>query len=565
MNDYHAPLLEVRGLRLQIAGAPNRPPILKHAAFELRPGEVLGLIGESGAGKSTLGLAALGHLRPGVVRTEGEVLFHGRDLLSLDARARRELLGRKLTYVAQSASASFNPSFTLEKQIGEALARDGMPPAELHARMIEMFRKLDLPAPDTFGKRYPHQVSGGQLQRAMTAMAMLPHPEVVVFDEPTTALDVTTQLEVLAAIKKAIREQGSAALYISHDLAVVSQICDRILVLRHGEMVETGPVRAIVDHPMAPYTRELLAVNDQRGVPAPVAQQSPVLEVRGLGMSYGPIQVLKDVSLTLRRGTTLAVVGESGSGKSTLAKVIVGLLEARSGSVDFAGKRLPPSLRRRDRDILRRIQLVFQTPDTALNPRLTIGETLGRPLAFYQGLGREAVRAGVARLLADIELPAEFADRYPGELSGGQKQRICIARALAAQPDVIICDEVTSALDPLVAQGIIALLARLQHERGVSYLFITHDLGTVKSIAHDIVVMKDGQVVDAGARDEVLPPRHPYTRALFAAEPSTRDGWLESALAERARVRKPAAAEAHSVRLDVSGPDAAAHPLAGTP
>lgn len=544
-------LIDIRGLRLTTAAAPQRE-LIKGISLTLRPGEVLGLIGESGAGKSTLGLAALGHLRPGVRHAGGEVLYQGQDLLAMPAAQRSRLLGRKLTYVAQSASAAFNPAYTLGRQITETLVRDGVAPAEARARMVALLEKLDLPDPEHFGERYPHQVSGGQLQRAMTVMAMVSEPEMVVFDEPTTALDVTTQLEVLAAIKKAIQGQRSAALYISHDLAVVSQVCDRIMVLRHGELVEEGGARQVVDAPAQTYTRELLAVGRHRAAPAPVAEETAVLSVDKLSLSYGAIPVLRDVSMRLRRGTTLAVVGESGSGKSTLAKAMVGLVPGPAGSLSFDGKTLPPALRERSRETLRRIQLVFQTPDTALNPRLTVGESLGRPVAFYHGLPKAAVAERVRELLREIELPEEVVDRYPGELSGGQKQRVCIARALAAEPDVMICDEVTSALDPLVAQGIIALLARLQRERGMSYVFITHDLGTVQSIAHDIVVMRSGRVVDQGARDEVLPPRHPYTELLFGAEPSIAAGWLEHALEARGQARAGAGLDAsasnHPVR-----------------
>ncbi|MCW2241178.1 ABC transporter ATP-binding protein [Azospirillum canadense] len=525
------PILQVRDLRVQ-AGSQ---PILKGVSFDLYPGEVLGLIGESGAGKSTLGLAALGHMRGGCACVGGEVLFRGQDVFSLPPRQAGMLRGRKITYVAQSAAASFNPAYTLQSQIAEPLRRGGGASAPIARTIRNLFRRLGLPQPDIFGARYPHQVSGGQLQRAMTAMALAPEPDIVVFDEPTTALDVTTQLEVLAAIKQAIREEGSAALYISHDLAVVSQISDRIMVLRHGQTVEEGTTRELIDTPKQDYTRRLLNVS-HAVVPAAVREEAEdeVLSIRGLSARYGSVPVLEDVTLGVRRGTTLAVVGESGSGKSTLAKVVTGLVPAAGGTLTFAGKALRPTLKARDKDTLRRMQMIFQIPDTALNPRQTVGEIIGRPLSFYFGLPRAAVERRVANLLRDIELGPEFARRYPSELSGGQKQRVCIARALAADPDLIICDEVTSALDPLVAEGIIKLLRRLQQEKGVSYIFITHDLGTVKAIAHDIAVMRRGRVVDCGARDAVLsPPFHPYTELLFTSLPTTREGWLEEALAKQ--------------------------------
>ncbi|HFA59106.1 MAG TPA: ABC transporter ATP-binding protein, partial [Rhodospirillales bacterium] len=405
---------------------------------------------------------------------------------------------------------------------------------EARAEARRLYAKLKLPDPQTFGRRYPHQVSGGQLQRAMTVMAMVPRPHLIVFDEPTTALDVTTQIEVLAAIREAITDEGMAAIYITHDLALVAQMAHRIMVLRHGREVEVGPTERILEAPREEYTRALVNV---RRVQKPEKPRGgpPLLEVRHVDAAYGAVPVLFDVSVSLEAGRTVAVVGESGSGKSTLARVITGLLPPRKGEVRLDGRPLPPSLKERAKDQLRRIQLVYQMPDVALNPRQKVEEIVGRVLTFYFGTNGAERRREVERLLEEVELPAGFADRYPAELSGGQKQRVCIARALAARPEVIICDEVTSALDVQVADAVLRLLLRLQEETGVAYLFITHDLATVKAIADDIVVMLEGRVVEQGLKSEILsPPHHPYTDLLLSSVPEMEVGWLDRVLRERA-------------------------------
>ena len=334
-------------------------------------------------------------------------------------------------------------------------------PAQARAEAISLFKQLDLPNPETIGERYPHQVSGGQLQRVMAAMAMAAKPDILVFDEPTTALDVTTQVEVLAAFRKLIREHGTAALYITHDLAVVAQIADRIMVLRRGKMVEFGDARQILQAPSEDYTRRLVAerVAGHDFVDANAAGAAPILAIDHVSASYpGKPKVIDDVSLEVRRGDTLAVVGESGSGKSTLARVVMGLLPRSAGDVRFDGVSLPPRLKDRTRDQLRRVQMIYQMPDVALNPQQTLLEIIGRPVAFYFNRSRDEVRARVLELLRQMDLPEAFISRKPSELSGGQKQRVSIARALAAEPDLIICDEVTSALDQLVGEEILRLL-----------------------------------------------------------------------------------------------------------
>jgi peptide/nickel transport system ATP-binding protein len=533
-------LLEMKGLQIDGWSADRETwlPIVKGVDVQLTRGEVLGLIGESGAGKSTIGLAALGYARYGCRISGGQILLDGRDIRAFSTRELLELRGRRVAYVAQSAAAAFNPAQTLMSQIVEAPVRHGvMSRRDAVAKTIRLFEVLGLPQPRSFGERYPHQVSGGQLQRAMTVMALSCNPDIIVFDEPTTALDVTTQVDVLAAIKRAIQEEDTAALYITHDLAVVAQVADRIMVLRYGEAVEVGETGQILHRPSEPYTRELVNVRRVGGGEPPAATEAPVLEIDRISASYTHSRsflVLEEVSTRVRPGETLAVVGESGSGKSTLARVITGLLPPLEGAIRFEGKPLARALKDRSKAELRELQMIYQMPDVALNPRQKVAEIIGRPLQFYFGLGGKARRERVTELLRQIELPPEFADRYPAELSGGQKQRVCIARALAAEPKLIICDEVTSALDQLVADEILKLLLRIQHDTRVAYLFITHDLATVKAIAHAIAVMYQGRVVAQGPKHEVLsPPHDDYTDLLLKSVPEMELGWLENVLATR--------------------------------
>jgi len=534
-------LLDIRNLRIEATiYAPGEKPrdavIVDDVSLCLKRGKVMGLIGESGAGKSTIGLSALAYGRGGIRLSGGEIVLNGREIRLAGAQTLRSLRGKEVTYVAQSAAAAFNPAKRLMEQVTEAtLAHGVMTQAEAEARAIDLFRTLSLPDPEHFGRRYPHQVSGGQLQRAMTAMALCPKPDLVIFDEPTTALDVTTQIDVLAAIKTAIAETGVAALYITHDLAVVAQVSDEIMVLRHGKMVEHGTCQQIIEAPREAYTRALISVRSiEHQEKSP--QGTPLLEVEGVSARYGAMakDVLSDVSVALRPGQTLALVGESGSGKSTMARVITGLLPPRKGTITFDGKPLPGALKDRSRDELRELQMIYQMADVAMNPRQTVATIIGRPLEFYFGLKGRARDARVQELLDAIELGEGFADRYPAELSGGQKQRVCIARALAAKPKLIICDEVTSALDPLVADGILKLLLDLQAREGVAYLFITHDIATVRAIADSIAVMYQGRVQRYGSKTQVLaPPFDDYTDLLLSSVPEMKLGWLESVLEHR--------------------------------
>ncbi|MDL2410319.1 ABC transporter ATP-binding protein [Rhizobium calliandrae] len=519
-------------------GAHQTIPIIKGVSLSLKRGEVVGLIGESGAGKSTIGLAALGYTRPGSTIADGKILFDGADIRKLSAGERRKLRGRRVAYIAQSAAASFNPAMRLDKQVCEAPVRHGLARFEIaRSQAVQLYRELDLPTPETFGSRYPHQASGGQLQRAMAAMAMSCRPDILVLDEPTTALDVTTQIEVLASIRQLIREHHTAGLYITHDLAVVAQIADRIIVLRDGSVVEEGTTEQILNRPRAEYTQALVSTHskDVKASGSQDTAKKPVLELSKVSARYAKaVRVVENVDLSVRKGETVAVVGESGSGKSTLARVITGLLPRETGQIIFQGDKLPPTLAARNKDLLRRIQLIYQMPDVALNPRQKVSEIIGRPLQFYRGLKGAALRERVAELLSDINLSPDYAERLPGQLSGGQKQRICIARALAAEPDLIICDEVTSALDPLVAEGILDLLAKLQRTRGYAYMFITHDLGVVGRIADRVAVMLKGEIVAQGSIAEVFSwPCHPYTERLLSSVPEMDTHWLDNFLANR--------------------------------
>ena len=529
-------LLEMRNLHIEGQTDEQWLEIVHGIDVTLRRGEVLGLIGESGAGKSTIGIASMGYTRPGCRITGGSIVFDGIDLTSASEETKRRLRGSRIAYVAQSAAASFNPAHKLIDQYAEAPVQHGvLSNAEAETNAKAIYRRLELPNPDTIGYRYPHQVSGGQLQRAMVAMAMSCKPDLIVFDEPTTALDVTTQIEVLAAIKDVVKQSNTAAIYITHDLAVVAQLADRIMVLRYGNLVEEGRGRDLLANPKEDYTRQLLSVRTFRKELNPIQDRmQPLLRIQDVNAYYGDFHVLKDISVDVHRGTTMAVVGESGSGKSTLARAITGLLPPKTGRVVFDGIDLPPSSKTRTADQLRRLQMIYQMPDTALNPRQRIRDVIGRPLKFYLGMSGQEAEARMRELLRLIELPEDFADRYPGELSGGQKQRICIARALAAEPDLIICDEVTSALDELVSEEILKLLQRLQDELHMSYLFITHDLATVKAISDEIIVMLQGEIVEHGPKDEVLtPPHHDYTELLLSSVPEMDPDWLDTLLAKR--------------------------------
>jgi len=527
-------LLEMRDIVIDGYSDDRWHEIIKGVDLVLKRGEVMGLIGESGAGKSTLGLASMGFAKPGCKINGGTIIFDGIDLMKASADEKRRLRGSRITYVAQSAAASFNPSHRLIDQTVESAVRHQVKPEkEARADARKLYRDLQLPNPDSIGDRYPHQVSGGQLQRVMTAMAMSPRPDLIIFDEPTTALDVTTQVEVLAAMRHVVEQYNTAAIYITHDLAVVAQMADVIKVLRYGETIEDADTRKMLASPEKEYTRSLWSVRSIEKEEED--SEDIILKVDQVDASYtGSVKVLDNVSMSVPRGNTVAVVGESGSGKSTAARAITGLLPPSKGQILFNGEPLPPRLKDRSIKQLQKIQMIYQMADTAMNPRQTIRDIIGRPLEFYLGLRGAKRDKRLLELMEMIELDESFIDRLPAELSGGQKQRICIARALAAEPDLIICDEVTSALDQIVQKGILQLLLRLQQELGLTYIFITHDIATVKAISDQIVVMLEGRVVEQGMKSEILSPPYPdYTKLLLSSVPEMDPDWLTGLLAER--------------------------------
>lgn len=537
-----AKLVEIRNLKVEAkTDSGRRVEIIRGVSFDIQEGEIVALIGESGSGKTTIALTLMGYARPGCRITGGEVLLAGKDMASLSEKARAKIRGTEVAYIPQSAAAAFNPAQTIMEQVIEITRiHDLMPVEDAKARAVELFKALSLPNPEAIGARYPHQVSGGQLQRLSAAMALIGNPKLVIFDEPTTALDVTTQIEVLKAFKSVMKTGGIAGVYVSHDLAVVAQVADRIVVLKGGEIQEIGTTEQILSSPSHPYTRELLAAFEPKLYASPAqatADKTPaLLEVTDIVAGYGPIQpnglptavALKSVSVRLEAGHNLGIIGESGCGKSTLARVIAGILPPVSGGIVFDGKQLAADARYRRREELRRLQIVFQFADTALNPAKSIGDILGRPLAFYGNPSARQREARIEQLLNMVHLPAAIKHRRPAELSGGQKQRVNLARALAAEPKIILCDEITSALDTVVAAAIIDLLKELQRELGLSYVFISHDLSTVQAICDEIIVMYAGEKIEQlSSADLAGGAKHPYSKLLFSSVPKLDTGWLD--------------------------------------
>ena len=527
-------LLEMKDIRIDGFSDERWHKIIRGIDLTLHRGEVMGLIGESGAGKSTLGLASMGFTKPGCKITSGSVVFDGKDLVTASEDEKRSLWGTRIAYVAQSAAASFNPAHRLLNQTVEASLNQNLQSRDLaEADARDLYKQLQLPDPENIGDRYPHQVSGGQLQRMMTAMAMSPRPDLIIFDEPTTALDVTTQVEVLVAMRAIVEKFNTAALYITHDLAVVAQMADVIKVLRYGKEVEEADTRKMLKSPKEENYKSPWSARALEKAEAP--SDDIILSINNVDAAYnGSLKVLHDVNIKIPRGRTVAVVGESGSGKSTTARVITGLLPPMVGNVEFNDGALPAELKDRTKDQLQRIQMIYQSADTAMNPRQTIAEIIGRPLEFYHGLSGLQKQERILELLKMIELDESFYDRFPSELSGGQKQRVCIARALAADPEIIICDEVTSALDQIVQEGILKLLLNLQKEYNITYLFITHDIAVVNAISDEIVVMYQGAVIEQGMKSEIMSPPHPeYTQLLLNSVPEMDPDWLTKLVKSR--------------------------------
>ncbi|MEI2606447.1 ABC transporter ATP-binding protein [Erwinia aphidicola] len=536
------PMVSVEKLRVTASADDGHElSLVSDIRFTVQKGEVLALIGESGSGKTTIALALMGYARHGCKIAGGTVHVAGTDVTSLTPAQLCQFRGNKVAYIAQSAAASFNPAMKIMDQVVEPVVIHGvMSRAAAETKAIELFRELALPNPETIGDRYPHQVSGGQLQRLMTAMALISDPEVVILDEPTTALDVTTQVEVLKAFRRVVRQRGTTAIYVSHDLAVVAQMADKILVLLKGNIAEYGTTEQLLRAPVAEYSHLLLEAAKQKTRPSPWPEQDenvqPLLQVRDLSAGYGPldgegqpkIKILEEINFKLYRGQAIGIIGESGSGKTTLAHAIAGMNKPSGGHILFNGHYIAGDMHQRPENELRRIQYVFQMADTALNPAHTIETILKRPLKLFHGLRGAALERRMFQLLDLVRLPRNVLWRKPWSLSGGQKQRVNLARALAAEPDLILCDEVTSALDTVVAAAVLDLITELRRELGLSVLFISHDLHAVRSVCDEIIVVKNGRMVTQVARaDYDKPSSELYYERLKRAVPELRQGWLD--------------------------------------
>ncbi|MGO4909985.1 ABC transporter ATP-binding protein [Pseudorhodobacter sp. W20_MBD10_FR17] len=533
--------------------------IVSDISFRVAPGKVLALIGESGSGKTTISLTALGYVRAGLRVTKGSVHFGDTDVLALSGKKLRDFRGAQIAYIAQSAAAAFNPCMTIGVQVSETARIHNIGDAKSRRITTQaLYTELQLPDVEGIGSRYPHEVSGGQLQRLMAAMAMSGEPACIVFDEPTTALDVTTQVDVLQNFKALIKGHKIGAIYVSHDLAVVAQIADEIIVLKAGKVVEQGSVEQIITNPQHEYTKLLIAASDpdiacaapaQKTTPATAGSKTesvvainPVLSVRNLSAGYGgagkgkepPLKVLHSVDMEVKAGAIHAIIGESGSGKSTLARAISGLMPYYQGDVQLDGISLSPNLHERSKTDLARVQMVMQMADVALNPAHRIEKILRRPIEYFTGDRGSAVDDRIAELMTQVKLSPDLMKRLPRELSGGQKQRINLARALAGNPRVVLCDEVTSALDTVVRNAIIDLIRQLRDERGLSFVLISHDISTVAAMCDSVTVMHLGQAVEQGPTLDILrAPKKEYTRTLMRSVPHLQVGWLEQAIAQR--------------------------------
>ena len=532
------PVLSVEGLTVSVRAGGQDRPLVEGLSFRLAPGETLAIAGESGSGKSITSLAVMGLLPPPAVRaTAGRVMLGGTDLLALPEGAMRSLRGSKVAMIFQEPMTSLNPVMTIGTQLSEALrAHEPISRRAARARALEALQKVRISQPEKRLDQYPHELSGGMRQRVMIAMALALKPAVLIADEPTTALDVTVQREVLDLLRDLQAETGTAVILITHDMGVVAEMADRVIVMRAGRMVEEGPVARIFAAPREEYTRDLLAAVPRLGAGAardaeriatiapPVARLVDTVvrfEIRGglLGRPTHRVHAVEGVSLDIRAGETFALVGESGCGKSTIAKALVGLVP-HEGHVEVAGQALNGLTAEGRKALCREVQMVFQDPMAALDPRMKVGELVAEPLLIHGQGDAASRRARAAELFERVGLLPEHLDRYPHEFSGGQRQRICIARALALKPRLIICDESVSALDVSVQARVLDLLAELKRELGVSYLFISHDMAVVENIADRVAVMFLGQIVEAGTRAQVFgDPRHPYTRRLLEAVP----------------------------------------------
>ena len=528
--DENGPILSVEGLTVALPKGADRALAVDNVSLELRRGEILCVVGESGSGKSALSGAIMGAPAPGLRVAGGSVRLRGRELTRLSERAWCRIRGNRIAMIFQEPMAALNPAMPVGQQIMEVfeLHARKMSLPERRERALALIKSMQLPDPDRIAASYPHQLSGGQCQRVIIAMALAMSPEVLIADEPTTALDVTTQAQVLKLIRELRTAHGHTILFITHDFGVVAEIADRIAVMRHGRIIEMGEARQVLTQPQHPYTRELLAAvpslvppagHDEPSVATGAASSKPVLAVTGLKKSYGRVHAVNEISFDLERGTTLSIVGESGCGKSSLARLIVRLTEPTAGRVDVNGKCFLTLTGGELRTSCRAVQMIFQDPFGSLNPLRRVGVVIGRA-AMLAGADRRAARKRAGELIDLVGLPREALDRRPAAFSGGQKQRIGIARALAMSPDVLIADESLSALDASSQAQILALLRKLQTELGLAILLITHDLRVAAQISHRIAVMQAGRIVEIGSAAQVInSPEHPYTRELLESAP----------------------------------------------
>ncbi|MSU88800.1 dipeptide ABC transporter ATP-binding protein [Rhodobacteraceae bacterium 2CG4] len=515
-------LLEVRNLTVDFHTARGTVHAVRDVSWHLDRGECLAILGESGSGKSVSASAVMDLIDcpPGQI-VSGRILFEGQDLLTLSPDARREINGRRIAMIFQDPMSHLNPVYSVGFQIAEIMTAHGVARAEARARALELMRRVGIPAPESRIDAYPHQFSGGQRQRLMIAMALALKPDILIADEPTTALDVTVQAQILALLEELQQETGMGLLLITHDLGVVAEVADRVVVMNSGEIVETGSAAEVYRTPRHPYTAKLIAAVPGTGeMAAPLDTGiGPILDVQGLTKVFGDFTALQDASLTVLPGETVAIVGESGSGKSTLAKTLLRLEDATAGAAFYAGRDLIAMPPKELFALRREIQMVFQDPTQSLNPRMSVGQIIAEAFVIHPGiLPKDRRAARVQDLLRQVGLDPEHIHRYPHQFSGGQRQRIAIARALALEPKLIICDEAVSALDVSIQAQVIDLLNRLQDELGLSYLFIAHDLPLVRDFAHRVVVMQGGRIVEQGPVRQIFEaPREAYTRALLAA------------------------------------------------
>jgi peptide/nickel transport system ATP-binding protein len=519
MADHH--LLEVKNLSVRFHTAAGIVDAVKGISWHLDRGETLAILGESGSGKSVSASTIMNLLdMPPAEIASGEILFDGRNLLTLSAAKRREINGKRIAMVFQDPLSHLNPVYTVGWQLREIMRVHGVPAPEAASRALDLMRRVGIPDPAGSMDKYPHQFSGGQRQRIMIAMALANKPDIVIADEPTTALDVTVQAEVLGLLEELQAEMGMGVLLITHDLGVVADVADRVVVMNAGEIVEAGTPSEIYHHAKHPYTRKLIAAAPGRGeMNEPGRGGTPILKVENACKTYDDYHALKNVSFELMKGETLAVVGESGSGKSTVAKAILRLIEADSGKALWKGRDLFTMPARELYAMRRKIQMVFQDPTQSLNPRMSIYQIISEAWVIHpEILPKARWRDRVAELLVQVGLQPEHAARYPHQFSGGQRQRIAIARALALEPEMIIADEAVSALDVSIQAQVIALLDRLKRELGIAFIFIAHDLPVVRDFADHVMVMERGRVVEQGTVREIFEnARQPYTRRLLAA------------------------------------------------